>query len=44
MRRKIWEWIVEADAWIGWAALDAAIAVLGAVIATESLRSLIESM
>ena len=44
MRRMIWEWIVDADAWIGEAALDGVLAVVLALIATESLRSLIASL
>jgi hypothetical protein len=38
MRHTIWDWIVEADEWIGEAALDAMLAMLIASVATESLR------
>ena len=41
MRRMMWERIVAADAWIGEVAVDAAVAVLGAAVVMESLRSLI---
>jgi hypothetical protein len=41
MLHMLWEWIVEADAWIGGAALDAALALLGAAALVQSLRSVI---
>jgi hypothetical protein len=44
MRRAVWEWIVQADDWITEAALDAATAVIVALVVTESLRSLIISL
>jgi hypothetical protein len=42
MWRVIWERIVDADDWIIEAVLDAAVAIAVALVATESLRCLIE--
>ena len=44
MLRTIWHWIVDADDWIGEAVLDGAVAFVVALIATESLRSLVASL
>ena len=41
MRRMIWEWIVDADAWVGEVALDGVLAFVLALVAMESLRSLV---
>jgi hypothetical protein len=41
MRPLIWEWIVEADNYVGELALDAALAILSVAVNSGSLRSFI---
>jgi len=40
----MWKWIVDADEWVGEVVLDGAVAIVLALVATESLRSLIASL
>lgn len=44
MRRMIWKWVVDADAWVVEATVDAMLAALLALVVAEGLRFLVESM
>jgi len=44
MGRRFWQWVVDADDWIGEVAVDGVLALLLAFITVESLRILVSLM